>query len=113
MSFRSNKDIKLIPWEDHDEWLRIRKGYIGGSDAGAIVGLNPYSSQFSVWAEKTGRIPEFEGNVRTAVGTALEDFVARMFMDEAGKKVQRCNFTLVNSRYPWACATFLLVRLPQ
>ena len=28
----------------HEEWLRLRKTGIGGSDAGAICGLNPYSS---------------------------------------------------------------------
>ena len=100
---RSRK-LTYIPFENHDEWLRIRKGYIGGSDAGAIIGLNPYSSPFSVWAEKTGRLPEFEGNVTTKVGSFLEDLVARMFMEETGKKVQRFNFTIVNPEYPWACA---------
>ena len=27
-----------------------------------------------------------------------------MFMEETGKKVQRCNFTIVNQDYPFACA---------
>ena len=88
----------------HEEWLGIRRKYIGGSDAGAIIGVNPWSSQFSVWAEKNGKVPEFEGNVATKVGTYLEDLVARLFMEETGKKVQRCNFTIVNPAYPWACA---------
>lgn len=96
--------IKKIPYADHDEWLQIRKQYIGGSDAGAILGMNPYSSPYSVWAEKTGHIPGFEGNTITKVGNYLEEFVAKMFEDETGKKVRRCNFTLVNDQYPWACA---------
>ena len=99
-----HRGLQMIPWSDHDEWLGIRRGYIGGSDAGAIIGANPYASAFSVWAEKTGRVPEFEGNVSTKVGTYLEDLVAKLFMEETGKKVQRCNFTLVNEKYPWACA---------
>ena len=94
----------MIPYASHDEWLGIRRGHIGGSDAGAIVGLNQFASAFSVWAEKTGSVPEFEGNTATRVGTELEDFVAHLFMEETGKKVQRCNFTLVNPDYPWACA---------
>ena len=96
--------IKKIPYADHDEWLKIRKNYIGGSDAGAILGMNPYSSPYSVWAEKTGKIPGFEGNTITKVGSYLEEFVAQMFEDETGKKVRRCNFTIVNDDYPWACA---------
>lgn len=37
---------KLISTVDmsHEEWLRYRKLGIGGSDAGSICGLNPYSS---------------------------------------------------------------------
>ena len=27
-----------------DDWLRLRKSGLGGSDAGAVCGLNPYSS---------------------------------------------------------------------
>ncbi len=99
-----NRGLKMIPYGSHEEWLKIRKGYIGGSDAGAIIGLNPYNSAFSVWAEKTGQTPEFEGNISTRVGTYLEDLVAKLFMEETGKQVQRMNFTLVNPDYPWACA---------
>lgn len=99
-----NRGLKMIPYGSHEEWLKIRKGYIGGSDAGAIIGLNPYNSAFSVWAEKTGQTPEFEGNISTRVGTYLEDLVAKLFMEETEKQVQRMNFTLVNPDYPWACA---------
>lgn len=28
----------------NSEWLQLRKSGIGGSDAGAICGVNPYSS---------------------------------------------------------------------
>lgn len=101
------RGLQMIPVDQekrHDEWLAIRRGYIGGSDAGAIIGSNPYSSAFSVWAEKTGKVEGFGGNIATRVGTLLEDLVARLFMEETGKKVQRLNFTLVNEKYPWACA---------
>ena len=28
-----------------EEWLKMRKEGLGGSDAGAVCGLNPYASQ--------------------------------------------------------------------
>lgn len=96
--------IKEIVYENKEDWLSIRKGYIGGSDAGAVVGLNPYKSAYSLWAEKTGKIPEFEGNTTTRVGSYLEELVAQMFTEETGKKVRRKNRVLVNDAYPWACA---------
>ena len=96
--------IKEIAYENRDEWLSLRKGYIGGSDAGAVVGLNPYKSAYSLWAEKTGKLPEFEGNTITRVGSYLEELVAQMFTEETGKKVRKKNRILVNEDYPFACA---------
>ena len=96
--------IQKIPYADHEEWLSIRHNYIGGSDAGAIMGMNPFASPFSVWAEKTGNAEPFAGNLKTKIGTQFEEFVASLFEEETGKKVRRCNFTLVNDEYPWACA---------
>jgi putative phage-type endonuclease len=98
------RDLVFIPFKDHDEWLDIRKHYVGGSDAGAIVGMNPYNSAFSVWAEKTGAVLPFSGNIATRTGTMLEELVAKLFMEETGKKVQKLNYTLVNPDYPFACA---------
>lgn len=98
------RGLRMIPFDSHDEWLAIRKGYIGGSDAGAIIGMNPYNSAFAVWAEKTGKTEPFGGNIATRTGTLLEDLVARLFMEETGKKVQKLKFTLVNDAYPFACA---------
>lgn len=96
--------VNEIKYKDHDEWLSIRSRYIGGSDAGAVIGMNPYKSAYTLWAEKTGKIPGFEGNIVTKVGAYLEDLVAQMFEDETGKKVRRKNATMVNDKYPFACA---------
>ena len=37
---------------DKKEWLRYRKLGIGGSDAGAICGLNPYRTAIQVYQDK-------------------------------------------------------------
>lgn len=96
--------IENIKYGSHEEWLDIRRKYIGGSDAGAILGMNPYMSAYTLWAVKTGKQPEFEGNITTQTGAYLEEFVARLFEEETGKKVRKKNATMVNSKYPFACA---------
>lgn len=96
--------IQKIKTGGREEWLQFRHGYIGGADAGTVVGLNPYSSPYELWAEKTGKIPAFEGNIITTVGSYLEELVAKLFEEETGKKVKRSNFTYVNDKYPFACA---------
>lgn len=47
--------VKMITFENRDEWLKGRSGRIGGSEAAAIVGLNPYLSNVELWEIKTGR----------------------------------------------------------
>jgi len=47
------------PNAEHDRaaWLRWRQKGLGGSDAAAIVGLDPFRSAMMVWLEKTGMLP--------------------------------------------------------
>jgi putative phage-type endonuclease len=89
---------------NHEEWKALRHKYIGGSDAAAVVGMNAWVSPYSLWAEKTGRLPGFEGNLATEVGTYMEDFVAQKFAQETGKKVRKCNLSWFNDQYPFAIA---------
>ena len=96
--------IQRIKRENREEWLELRRNYIGGADAASVVGLNDYQSPYALWCEKTGVTPPFEGNLRTRIGTEMEPIVARLFEEETGKKVQNCNFSLVNDKYPWAMA---------
>lgn len=97
-------EITKVKTANHEEWLKLRSQYIGGSDAAAVVGLNPFASPYSLWAEKTGKVPGFAGNLATEVGTYLEEFVAQKFAQETGKKVRKCNQSFLNSEYPFAIA---------
>jgi putative phage-type endonuclease len=38
-----------------EEWLKEREKGIGGSEAAAILGMNPYMSNVELWEYKTGR----------------------------------------------------------
>lgn len=96
--------ITKVSTENREEWKKLRSKYIGGSDAAAVVGLNPFVSPYALWAEKTGKIPPFEGNLATEVGAYLEEFIAKKFEQETGKKVRRVNQSFFNSDYPFAIA---------
>ena len=101
-------NVIKIPVKDmsREEWVESRKGSIGGSDASTILGLNPYSSPYALWAEKTGRVvPEDISNKEAVrLGTFLEPYVAQRFSEETGKKIRRENYILKNEDYPWAHA---------
>lgn len=49
--------VEMIVLKDREEWLQHRNR-IGGSDAAAIVGLNPYRSNVELWQIKTGQMEQ-------------------------------------------------------
>lgn len=92
--------ITKIKTKSHEEWLEERKKSLGGSDMGAILGMNTYSSPYTVWAEKTGKLPPFEGNEWTRLGNDLEGYVAERFCEASGLKVINDTATWRNDKYP-------------
>lgn len=46
----------ILKPKDRLEWLSMRqKVGIGGSDAGTVLGLNPWCSNVQLWRYKTGQ----------------------------------------------------------
>lgn len=86
------------------EWLRYRKGGIGGSDAGAVCGLNPYRTAMEVYYDKTSDEIEEMDNEAMRQGREFEEYVARRFMEATGKKVRRANALYYDERYPFMYA---------
>ena len=89
---------------ERNEWLEWRKKGIGGSDAAAVAGLNPWKSPFAVWMEKTGQIEPEEPGEAAYWGTILEDIVTQEFSKRTGMKVRRRNAILQHPDFPWMLA---------
>lgn len=85
----------------HEDWLQERRNSLGGSDVGAILGLNRYATPYTVWAEKTGRLPPKEDNEAMRQGRDLEQYVADRFVERSGKRVQKYNFLLRRDSAPY------------
>lgn len=85
MSYNTIADTRTLT---HDEWLALRRTGIGGSDAGAIMGVSPYKGAFTVWADKMGKLPPLEDNEAMRQGRDLEDYVARRFAEASGLRVR-------------------------
>ena len=87
-----------------EEWLDLRRNGIGGSDAAAILGLNPHSSAFSVYMDKLGLSSPVEENEAMWLGTQLEPVIAKRFEQESGMTVQRRNQIFQHPEHPWMLA---------
>lgn len=95
--------------KSREEWLECRKKGIGGSDAGAAVGCNPWKSAHDLWLEKTGAvIPEDIGD-KPAVrfGKLAEEHVRELFLlDHPELSCDYHEFRMYgNDRFNWLYAT--------
>lgn len=95
-----------------EEWLKERKKSLGGSDMGAVLGLNKYRSPYTVWAEKTGRIGEEPENEAMRIGRDLEGYVATRFEIKTGLRVRKVNYILRNDEAPCLHANIDRMVLP-
>ncbi|MDE7053113.1 MAG: YqaJ viral recombinase family protein [Lachnospiraceae bacterium] len=91
---------------DRKDWLMLRKNGIGGSDAGAVCGLNPYVSPLEVYFSKTceGVDEGAPDNEAMREGRDLEDYVARRFMEASGLKIRRANVMYASREHPFMIA---------
>ncbi len=86
------------------EWLRLRKSGIGGSDAGAICGVNPYSSAMKVFRNKTNEEVEEQDSEAIRIGHDLEEYVAQRFTEATGLRVRRSNYMYRSVENPFMIA---------
>jgi len=73
--------------ENKQEWLRERKNYLGGSDLGAIAGLNPYRTALDVYLDKTSDDITEETSPAMRWGNLLEEAVAKAYSEDTGYDV--------------------------
>ena len=100
--------VKKIILKDHEEWLKNRSR-IGGSDASAILGLNPYKSNIELWMNKTGRVEQedISGKPYVKYGTLAEPHLRELFkLDHPEFEVfYEENNMFLNDLYPFAHAS--------
>lgn len=88
----------------HEQWLEYRRTGIGGSDAATIVGLNPYSSLYTLYNDKLGLLPPKDETEAMRQGRDFEDYVARRWMEATGKKVRRNCYMWRSIEHPFMIA---------
>lgn len=100
--------VEMVILGSHEEWLKNRTK-IGGSDASAIVGMNPYKTNVQLWEEKVGMaVPEdISEKPYVKYGTQAEMHLRGLFrLDYPDLKVEYIeNNMFFNKKFPWAHAS--------
>lgn len=100
---------KIFDFKDEKEWLSGRMNGIGGSDASAVVGMNPYKTNIELFEEKIGcKIPEdISDKPYVIYGKCAEEHIRELFkLDYPEYEVEHHEFRILQSvKYPFMQAS--------
>ncbi len=86
------------------EWLALRASKITATDAGCILGVDPYCSAYMRWKQKLGLISPQKENFAMLEGRRLEPIARNQFTLDTGIQVEP--LVLINPNRPWQMASF-------
>jgi putative phage-type endonuclease len=102
----SNTKLVTVSFTTDEDWLELRTKGIGGSDIGAIMGLNPYSSPLKIFKQKVeGYKEDLSNNTFVKKGKELENLIltnyVKPYFKNLGYEVGKPDFMIINSDYPF------------
>lgn len=94
---------------NHEDWLHARSGRIGGSDAAAILGCNPWMTNVQLWRYKTGKAKQKDISDKEVVkyGNNAESLLRQLFVLDFPQYevLYEENNIFFNDKIPWAHAS--------
>lgn len=109
-SFNELDRIGEIPFkreffENKEEWTKARVNGLGGSDAGVVIGVNPWKDRMTLWLEKTSQVMQADISDNSAVryGIEAEEHIRSLFkLDYPNLKVFSNSLMMLRSKeYDW------------
>lgn len=101
--------VTMTILKNREEWLQNRFKGIGGSEASAIVGMNPYMTNIDLWNIKTGQVvpQDISDKPYVKYGTNAEEHLRALFeLDFPQYEVEYVdNNSYFNDKYPFALAS--------
>ncbi len=95
-----------IPADPTDPaWHEARRTFIGASDAPAVLGISPWATPLDVWASKLNIGDQFQGNLSTDMGHALEDLIRQTLAEQLGRPVAVDGRTIRHPDHPHIAAS--------
>lgn len=105
-NLQNNLKLVTLSFENEEDWLELRTKGIGGSDIGAILELNTYTSPLKIYKQKVeGYREDVSDNPFIKKGKDLEDLIltnyVKPYFHKMGYTVGKPNFMIINSDYPF------------
>ena len=98
--------MKALSYDSQEDWEELRTKGVGGSDAGAILGLNKYTTPLDIYKSKVENISkDVSENINVKKGKDLEPIIftnyVKPYFDKLGYDIYHLQYTLINENYPW------------
>lgn len=105
-NLHSNPKLKTLHFDNEVDWDELRTKGIGGSDIGALMGLNKYSSPLMVYRQKVeGWKQDLSNNANIKKGKELENLILTNYVNplvsSKGYVVGKPDFMIVNDDIPY------------
>ena len=91
------------PIQGSEEWLQLRmpskdkkRGRIGGSEVGTLLGVNPYSTKRELMLNKQGKKKNVVDNIMVHLGSLLEEITVMYFEKMFNTKVYCKNISIID-----------------
>lgn len=108
-------DIGEIEYRDDADWLEKRRGTIGGSEVGTVLGLNEYTSKLQLYKSKKTSHPPAD-SIYTRKGRELEELIFKNYVvpyfAERNYFVVKPNKIFTRARTPWLSANLDGLAMP-
>lgn len=92
--------------EERALWLEWRRQGLGASDIAAVLGLSPWASPWSLWAEKTGLTGDnWTDSEDLEFGRRAELMIGPWFEDRTGLTLGCAQERIEHTEHTWARAT--------
>ncbi len=101
--YTSTNEYEVIRLKDRAEWLDRRQKRIGGSDASALIGKNPWKTKAQLWDDKVAGIRQEITSPAIEYGTKAEKYIRELFkLKHPGLDVQYEGDVILDSKmYDW------------
>lgn len=83
------------------EWLEARQRGLGGSDAGAAVGVCPWKTRYQLYRDKVEPVVDDEPSEAMRWGTILEPVIRQRYCEVTKSEVAVPQATLSHPKYGW------------
>lgn len=87
-----------------EEWLKLRKQGVGGSDAAAVCGLNRWRGPLDVYTDKTSDSIEDRDSEPMYWGRIMEPILRNEFSKRTGLKAEEMPYMFACKEYPFMLA---------